>query len=318
MFKKLFKKDNSIEENKIENLETTSTQQIQDQPTDESYLEEEHDRVQTYEVPDNDSDEVISEPIQDDDFNAEFDLPDVGMVDDIDEDALRAELEQSIKDELMSEDNIEAVNQLADDFEQAIGITEAEWESTYNNPELLGYEDRKQQALVFGNVLPEEFDVYNDTVLDVGCGVGDLWAYCNEVLECDEPYYSGIDSNTTMIDLAKEKFKDYKSLFTVDNIDTHTSDTKYDWVVAMSAFNMKVKDVDMNKYIKTVINKMYDLSNKGIAINLMHSFPEGEDWSDEFHLYNSSEIFKWVIDNFYNVKTHRNYIDRDFILYIYK
>ena len=59
-------------------------------------------------------------------------------------------------------------------------------------------------------------------------------------------------------------------------------------------------------------------SNKGIAINLMHSFPEGEDWSDEFHLYNSSEIFKWVIDNFYNVKTHRNYIDRDFILYIYK
>ena len=306
MFKNLFKKDNSIEETKIENLETTPTTQI----LETTPVQEQPDIVE-------DVVETI-QPIEDEDFNVDFDLPDVGIVDDIDEDAMRLELEQSIKDELMSEDNIEAVNQLADDFEHQIGITEAEWESTYNNPELLGYEDRKQQALVFGNVLPEEFDVYNDTVLDVGCGVGDLWAYCNEVLECDEPYYSGIDSNTTMIDLAKEKFKDYKSLFTVDNIDTHTSDTKYDWVVAMSAFNTKVEGVDMNEYIKTVINKMYDLSNKGIAINLMHSFPEGEDWSDEFHLYNSSDVIKWVHERYYNVKTHRNYIDRDFILYIYK
>ena len=94
---------------------------------------------------------------------------------------------------------------------------------------------------------------------------------------------------------------------------------KFDWVVAMSAFNVKVDDIDnMNEYVKRIINKMYSLSEKGIAINLMHSFPKGEDWSDTMTTFNSSDIFKWAIDNFYNVKAHRNYIDRDFILYIYK
>jgi SAM-dependent methyltransferase len=337
MFNKLFKKESTKTLEDLSGVPETISEQIQEEqlPTNLAEREEGGDAVLEYEgtLPMSETelaelehefdayaiDSNPTSPIDDDDFNAEFDVPDVGVVDDIDEDALRAELQDSIKQELMSEENLDAVEERAEMMETEMGITQHEWDTKYNNIEMIGYETREQQALVFSNVLPKEYDPFTESVLDVGCGVGDLYAYVQEVLEAEEPIYAGIDMDPEMIELAKGKFPEVESDLSVTNILELESNKKWDWVVAMSAFNVKVDNIkDMTEYAKLVINKMYSLSEKGIAINLMHSFPKGEDWSDTMTTFNSTDIYTWAIDNFYNVKAHRNYIDRDFILYIYK
>jgi SAM-dependent methyltransferase len=306
MFNKFFKKETATKEVVSGVPETTDTQEIPIQ--DEQYI----DDIPT-------PDEPMFDDLTEDDFDVDLNVDDVGIVESIDEEAMKADLTKAIREELLQTENIDDMQQKVADIENQIGITQDEWDEKYNNIDLLGYESRQQQAMVFGNVLPEEFDAFNDTLLDIGCGVGDLYAYIQEVIQCSEPLYQGVDSDSSMLELAKGKFPELEDTFEQADILTYDfGDSTWDWVVAMSAFNIKIDVPNQTEYVKNIIKNMYSIADKGIAINLMHSYPEGEDWSNDMVTFDSAEIFKWAIENFYNVKAHRNYIDRDFILYIYK
>lgn len=296
MFSKLFKKQSTEELNNrsgvLENL-------------DESKIEE------------NSSETIKQNPTNNIDVDFSSEVDNIEEISEEEEKRMLSELTETIKEEILNANTIDEVEENIEAIENTIGITELEWQTVYNNPNILGYESRTQQALVFGNVLPSEFDVYSDTILDVGCGIGDLWAYCNEVLQCDDPLYTGIDIDEDIITKAKIKFPEVANSFSVQNLDEHTQ--THDWVVAMSAFNEHTFNDKKSMYIKIedIIDKMYSLANKGVALNLMHTYLKETD-KESLQVFNPYEIFKWASTKYYNVKIHKNYIDRDFILYIYK
>jgi cyclopropane fatty-acyl-phospholipid synthase-like methyltransferase len=164
---------------------------------------------------------------------------------------------------------------------------------------------------VFKNVLPPEFNPHEDTLLDVGCGIGDLWAYCVEILKCDAPMYTGIDLDAEIIELARKKFP--TTTFYNEALNGFTT-TKYDWIVAVSAFN------EISKFpvdIKQTIELMYENANKGIALNLMHTHLNESD-KESLQVFDPKEIIDWALSKYDNVKFHKNYINRDFYLCIYK
>lgn len=190
----------------------------------------------------------------------------------------------------------------------------------YEQPNIVGYNSRAEQAAVFGTVIPYRAALEEESILDVGCGIGDLYAYIIEYLSLyeDAVDYTGIDKNEKMIKYAKIKFPQISNKF--NNIlleDNDLSEKKYDWVVAGSVFNLK-EDVSNNS-VKDYITMMYDLSNKGVGINLLSRIPEGSiDPDDKFITHDPVELFDWAQKEFKQITLINEYLTGDFCLHIYK
>lgn len=223
----------------------------------------------------------------------------------MDQDKMLEDLTEVFRKELEEAASVEEVERKVEEITDAIGITDTEWEEVYNNVSLIGYETRYQQLDVFRNTCPDEFNVYKESVLDVGCAIGDFHAYCQEILNCAEPKYTGIDYNENMINLAKKKYPEAEKNFITSDLLDHEGN--YDWVVAMSIFDIPMQD-DMNKYVRICIDKMYELADKGVCLNLSN-LPDK---------YNSAELYKWAVNKYNNVKIHNNYIENNFYLQIFK
>jgi hypothetical protein len=145
-----------------------------------------------------------------------------------------------------------------------------------NSPEIVGWLSTQEQELLFSALLlfysPEQ------SLLDVGCGRADLYGYCKRLFgpEAQAIPYKGIDYNPNMLSIAQEK---YPGVYTeaTDVLNT-SSDEKHDWVVGSGLFNL-LDNNDMETYVKTVVQKMYDKANLGVAFNLLTGVPE--DMADE-------------------------------------
>lgn len=189
----------------------------------------------------------------------------------------------------------------------------------FSDPTIIGYSDRNEQAIVYANVLPKEYTA-NDTILDVGCGIGDLYAYIEEVQQISNPKYTGVDYNPNMIMLAKKKFIDISNKFYhVDLLDIpQDGGWKHDWVVAVCAFNIAIQD-DMDTYIKTAIDTMYKLANKGVSFNCLSKLNgQADDYEGAFIAHNPEKLFKHVLDTYGKVTINHSYMDSDYTITIYK
>lgn len=106
------------------------------------------------------------------------------------------------------------------------------------------------------------------SILDVGCGYGGLYQYITQKnLKVD---YTGIDLASNMIDWAKKKNKN--AIFIEGNFLDHDFAGKmYDYVICNGILTQKLKSsmLDMDRYAKSIIGKMYSLCNKAIAFNVM-------------------------------------------------
>lgn len=105
----------------------------------------------------------------------------------------------------------------------------------------------------------------DDTVLDVGCGLGDflLWLRENAL---GDMLYTGMDMTPAMIERAKDRFP-HERFFVGNILDRRLPfrDRTFDWVVASGIFAHR-KDGPWD-YMKAVIQKMTGLARRGIAFN---------------------------------------------------
>lgn len=100
----------------------------------------------------------------------------------------------------------------------------------------------------------------SDTILDVGCGYGDLSKFVTWT-----PHYYGIDFVPEMIATAKNRYPN------VNFRQASLSDEKrmYDWVLASGPFNVKSKN--NSRYLEQAVTRMWQLSAKGVAFNILIS-----------------------------------------------
>jgi len=169
-----------------------------------------------------------------------------------------------------------------------------------NNIKTLGWGSEESQKIRFDQFLNLIDDT--DTILDIGCGYGDLSIYCNN--------YTGIDIREDAISIAKTKYPTKK--FITSDIKGITE--KYDWIFASGIFCHKIND--NYQYIEENLNLIYDKCNIGIAVNFLSKYSQNKN--DEMFYCDISIILKIIekITKKFIIKT--NYLPNDFTIVLYK
>lgn len=115
------------------------------------------------------------------------------------------------------------------------------------------------------NCLP--FDISGMSVLDVGCGLGDLYV----LLKDRDVNYTGIDINQKLIDhCVNLNFGCNFICMDIHEYSLHADKHQQPNVVFLSGlFNHKREDKQERKFLESTIRKAFELSTHGVVFNVL-------------------------------------------------
>lgn len=182
----------------------------------------------------------------------------------------------------------------------------------YGSVKSLGWTNRESQEIRF-KVLTEIGFMGNKTILDAGCGYGDLCQYLmNKNINFKK--YVGIDMNAQFIDYAKKRecFNLKGFAGKIDFIEVETSNYRdvSDYVIASGLFSIKYPDVE-------TMRQLYDICKCGVGINFLTKYGK-EGVSDDLCRVFPVDVIKIVEQITKTFVVRHDYKQNDFTVYIYK
>jgi 2-polyprenyl-3-methyl-5-hydroxy-6-metoxy-1,4-benzoquinol methylase len=169
-----------------------------------------------------------------------------------------------------------------------------------NDIKTLGWGSKESQQIRFNQFL----NIINetDTILDIGCGHGDLSTYCNN--------YTGIDIREDAISIAKSKYPNKKFITT----DINKINQNYDWIFASGIFCHKLDNTYL--YIEENLKLIYSKCNIGICVNFLSEYTQNKN--NEMFYSDVSVILKIIekITKKFIIKT--DYLSNDFTTILYR
>jgi SAM-dependent methyltransferase len=172
----------------------------------------------------------------------------------------------------------------------------------------LGWRDRHSQLVRF-DVLAKIGDLDGKSVLDVGCGHGDLLTFLLERY-LDLGSYCGVDFIPEMIEEAKGRFEGPAVSFWPVSFMSATLPV-YDYVLASGSLNYAGNDPD---YIYKAINRLFKLARVGLGFNLLRSVA----YEGVLTAYDPEDILTYCRTLCDKVVLITNYDPEDFTIYLYK
>jgi SAM-dependent methyltransferase len=159
----------------------------------------------------------------------------------------------------------------------------------------------------------KEIDFDNKSVLDVGCGFGELGNFL--VKRYKNVDYLGVDIMPEFISKGKEIYPGLK-LMQRDYLADPITD-KFDIVIASGILNSNVEN--NMEYRKKAIKTLFEGSKKVTAFNMLgnHPQPENDEESNVWYA-DSLEILEYCMSLTRRVVFRSNYHPRDFTVFLYK
>ena len=181
-----------------------------------------------------------------------------------------------------------------------------------NDAERVGWGSVDSQEKRF-RVLTEIGNLDNDSILDVGCGLGAYFDYVNKTHS--NLLYTGIDINPNMIQEAQQRRSDIEFIHTDIIADTHAlNDRKFDYIFLSGALNLSADN--HQDTIESIMKEMFLLANKGVAINFLSVF---SDYLTPGEYYcNPEDILQLAFSITKKVVLRHDYMPHDFTIYLYK
>ena len=132
----------------------------------------------------------------------------------------------------------------------------------------LGYGGRPSQSKRFGALAAlGGFD--GASVLDVGCGFGDLLGWLRA--RGARPRYTGLDVAPSMIERCRKRFDeggaDGSARFVVGDALTWQPDGEYDYVIACGIFGYAAQDTRLR--IQPTLERLFAIARVGMAVNFL-------------------------------------------------
>jgi ubiquinone/menaquinone biosynthesis C-methylase UbiE len=179
------------------------------------------------------------------------------------------------------------------------------------SPLSLGWGKGGRQDLRF-RVLSEVGILYDSSVLDVGCGFGDLFNYLKK--QGWRGDYVGLDIVDDLLTEARKQFPEIE----VRNIDilTNKFDNQFDYVVSSGIFNARLYEEDNYDYIFRMLKKMFEISKIGVAVDFMSSYVDFKH-TTAFHA-EPEVVFSLMRKLSKRIILRHDYMPYEFAVYIYK
>ena len=159
------------------------------------------------------------------------------------------------------------------------------------------------------------------SLLDVGCGFADFFDYLK--IHDYRPQYTGIDISPEIVLGAKSMHPDA----VIGEGELYDFDFKafeFDYVMLSGALNEVVEtEIEgtherQGEYAKSVIKKMYSLSKKGVAFNLLDARDEWLKSRYDLQSFLPDEMVLFCQEFAQGVELIEGYLENDFTIYLFK
>lgn len=134
-----------------------------------------------------------------------------------------------------------------------------------------------------------------NSVLDIGCGRGDLYGYFikkNVLVR-----YTGVDIMPQFIDEAKMLYR--KAEFIQSPFLEWNTAKRYDYVFASGLISTRISDNE--KYMKQSISKMWELTKQGLVFNFLTVFRN--DKLQHWYYYDPGKVLNWCVSHLKGVQS---------------
>lgn len=178
------------------------------------------------------------------------------------------------------------------------------------DPRTLGWGGGKEKQDYRFAHLAAVGEMSSQSILDVGCGFGDLYGYL--ISNGWNGMYLGIDIVPVLIDQAKELWPSAE--FKIMDLLTNHIDVHFDYVFASGVFNAKVNN--NQEHISTMLKRMYEIANIAVICDFMSTYV---DFQQEIAFHTNPEWVFGIAKNLSRrVVLRHDYMPFEFCLYIYK
>ncbi len=177
--------------------------------------------------------------------------------------------------------------------------------------EKLGWESKEAQDKRF-DILISETEMEGKTLLDVGCGLGNLLEYIEEKgINVD---YHGVDLLEEMIENAKKK--NLKGHFYCLDLFKNNPfpDKSFDIIYASGIFNLNLEN--NREFLRQALQVFLRLSREYVVFNLLHY--KSPNREDKYFYFNPAEVKEMLEKDFgiYDAKIREQYLNNDFTVII--
>lgn len=174
----------------------------------------------------------------------------------------------------------------------------------------LGWGSRESQGRRFA-VLSEVGKLNGSSVLDVGSGLGDFYAWMRR--KRLRVRYTGVDITPGMVDKARARFP--RTQFRVcDLLDGSQLVAAHDYVLSSGIFTHSGRSAF--EFLKTMVRRMFDLSEQALAFNCLSGWAEEKEVG-EFHA-DPLRVVSFCRTLTPRVVLRHDYHPRDFTVYLYR
>jgi len=179
----------------------------------------------------------------------------------------------------------------------------------------LGWESREAQFDRF-RILTENVALNGHSILDVGCGLGNLLEHLKEVHE--SPEYTGVDILKHMVEKARTRHRDFNFLHLDIFAENPFSEGEFHTVYSSGIFNINMGN--NHDFLKDAIKLFINLAQKHIVFNLLHhNSPDRDETYYYFHPDNVVKMIEEMNDeNLKSIKLVEHYLKNDFTVILEK
>lgn len=199
--------------------------------------------------------------------------------------------------------------------EQDVIITVNRYSERYKkhgySPATLGWGENGRQHLRFCH-LYQVGQMQGKSVLDVGCGFGDLYGYL--VSRGWEGHYTGIDMVPELIAEGKSRYADAE-LINAD-FESFNFQRQFDYVLASGIFNLRLSSEDNWSYITRVLSRMFELAKVAVAVDFMTTWVDFQR-PEAFHT-DPAELLNKIRPLTNRFVIRQDYMPYEYCVYLYK
>jgi SAM-dependent methyltransferase len=176
------------------------------------------------------------------------------------------------------------------------------------DPRSLGWIPGTQEARF--RVLTAIGDLEGGSVLDVGCGFGDLYEYlCRSGINVS---YTGIDLCPDFVEIAQKRHPDAK--FVAADFEEAAIEGQFDWAFESGVFIYKVSGHET--WVRNMVKKMFGSVRKGIAIDFLNR--RGGIMSSGLYHPDPADVYAMCCKLSRRVTLRCDYKPTEFCVYLYR